>query len=172
MKSKTDTGLCIPYTVNMTPDKGRGVFADSAVRKGTTVWRHVPGQYAVYDERSLKTLLARSSPSEAVYELTHIHGVAEFPGYMIKVYDHGELINHSDQPTIVVKSSAAGYEVPRVSSTEEVSAALLESGYALVATQDLIAGDELTLDYNADPNDPSYYSSLCEQYGVSWDWLE
>ncbi len=37
MISNADTGLCIPYTIRNTPDKGRGVFADTAVDKGTTI---------------------------------------------------------------------------------------------------------------------------------------
>ena len=43
--------------------------------------------------------------------------------------------------------------------------------FTLLAARDIEAGEELTLDYNTDPEDPLYYSTLCEQYGVSWEWL-
>jgi SET domain-containing protein len=174
MTSNADTGLCIPYTVRVTPDKGRGIFADTAVRKGTTIWRHVPRQYAVYDEQLLRELLAKSSHSEAVYELTHIHSVAEFPGYMIRVFDDGILINHSAQPTLVINAGSGDYEVLSVASVQDVVDALLNSHFTdLIATRTLAVGDELTLDYNADPEDPPYYDTLCDQYGVSWEceWL-
>lgn len=76
MTGNDETGPCIPYTIRLTPDQGRGVFADTAVGNGTTLWRHVPGQYAVYDEQLLKKLLVGSSHNEAVHELTNIHSVA------------------------------------------------------------------------------------------------
>ena len=173
MTSNVDIGLCIPYTIRVTPDKGRGIFADTAVRNGTTIWRHVPRQYAVYDEQLLKELLAKSSHSEAVYELTHIHCVAEFPGYMIRVFDDGVLINHSAQPTLVINAGSGDYEVPSVASVQDVVDALLNSHFTLIATRALAVGDELTLDYNADPEEPLYYDTLCDQYGVSWEceWL-
>ncbi len=63
MASNDNTGLCVPYTVRATPDKGRGVFTDAPIRKGTILWRHVRGQYAVYDERSLKEFVAQLSHS-------------------------------------------------------------------------------------------------------------
>ncbi len=174
MTSNVDTGLCIPYTIRITPDKGRGIFADTAVSKGTTIWRHVPKQYAVYDEQLLKEFLAKLSYSEAVYELTHIHCVAEFPGYMIRVFDDGVLMNHSAQPTLVINDGAGDYEIPPVGSVQDVADALLNSHFTdLIAARALAAGDELTLDYNADPEEPPYYDTLCDQYGVSWEceWL-
>ena len=171
MASNDNTGLCVPYTVRVTPDKGRGVFADAAIRKGAIVWRHVPGQYAVYDERSLKELLAKMSYSDAVYELTHIFGIPEFPGYMIRVLDDGVLINHSRQPTTVMNNGSGAYEVPCINSPQDVEDALLNDRFALISTQDLEVGDELTHNYNTGIEDPLYYDALCEQYEVSWSWL-
>ena len=69
MTDSNKTGFCIPYTVRDTPDKGKGIFADAPIHKGTILWRFVRGQYAVYDERSFKELLANLSPDEVVYEL-------------------------------------------------------------------------------------------------------
>jgi SET domain-containing protein len=171
MATKDNAGFCIPYTIRVTPDKGRGVFSDAVILKGAAVWRHVPGQYAVYDERSFKELLGTLSQSEAVYELTHSFGLPEFPDYMIRVFDDGVLINHSSQPTVAMNNGSAAYDVPSVTSTHDVENALLDDRFALIAAQDLRVGDELTHDYNTDVEDPSYYDSLCEQYGVTWEWL-
>ena len=171
MISSDTHGLCIPYEVRITPNKGRGLFADAVIHEGTTVWRHVAGQYAVYDERSLKALLSNMPDSEAVYVLTHIHCMPEFPEYMIRVFDDGELINHSDQPTLL-KQTRPGYaEISAATSTKDVSTVLLGNHFTLVAARDIEEGEELTLDYNDDPEDPEYYDALCEQYGVKWDWL-
>ena len=67
MATKDNAGFCIPYTIRVTPDKGRGVFADAVIRKGTILWRHVPGHDAEYYDRSFKELLSTLSQSEAVY---------------------------------------------------------------------------------------------------------
>lgn len=165
------TGLCVPYRIGVRPGRGRGVFAKEAIRKGTVVWRHVRGQYSVYEERALRQLLTRLSHGEAVYELTHMFGLPEFPGYMIRVLDEGVLINHSREPTTVLNTDSGEYEAPCVTSTQQVMDALLNDRFALIATRDLKAGEELTQDYNTDIEDPSYYDALCQQYGISWSWL-
>ena len=174
MTSNARSGFCVPYTVRLTPDKGRGVFADAPIRKGTIVWRFVRGQYAVYDERSLKEFLATLPRSGAVYELEHMFGAPEFPGYIIRVSDDGVLINHSRQPTVAVNNGFGDDEIPFNNSAQkvqEVADALLNDRFALIAIQDLKVGDELTHDYNIGVEDPAYYDALCEQYDVSWPWL-
>ncbi len=171
MGSDQNSGMCIPYTVRETPGKGRGVFAAAAIPGGSTVWRHVAGQYSVYDERSLKVLLSSMSDREAVYVLTHIHCMPEFPEYMIRVFDDGELINHSDHPTLLTHTQPGYDEDLAATSTKDVSNALLGNHFTLLAARDIEAGEELTLDYNEDPEGPHYYDTLCAQYGVTWDWL-
>jgi len=168
------TGFCIPYRVRETPDKGRGVFADAPVRKGAILWRHVRGQYAVYDEHSLREFVAKLSRSEAAYELEHMFGLPEFPGYVIRVFDDGVLINHSRQPTVVMNSGCGDIGIPYDDSAGDVRAvedALLNDRFALIATRDLGVGDELTQDYTVGVEDPPYYDDLCEQYDVSYPWL-
>ena len=86
----------------------------------------------MYDEQLLNELLAKSSRSEAVYELTHIHCAADFPGYMIRVFDDGVLINHSAQPTLVVNAGSGDYEVPSVTAVQDVDDALLNSHFTLI----------------------------------------
>jgi hypothetical protein len=174
MTSNDETGFCVPYTVRDTPDKGRGVFADAQIRKGTILWRFVRGQYAVYDEPSLKEFLAKLSRTDVVYELEHMFGTPEFPGYIIRVFDDGALINHSRQPTVAVNNGSGEIEMPYNTSpqdVQDVQDALLNDRFALISVQDLESGDELTHDYNSDVDDPPYYDALCEKYDVSWPWL-
>jgi len=174
MARNDNTGFCITYTVRVTPDKGRGVFADEPIHKGTILWRHVRGQYAVYNEWSLKELLAKLSRSEVVYELEHMFGIPEFPGYVIRVFDDGVLINHSSQPTVKMNNNSGDNEISYNTSprnAQDVEDALLNDRFALIATQDLKVGDELTHDYNVGIEDPVFYDTLCEQYNVSWTWL-
>jgi SET domain-containing protein len=163
--------MCIPYTVRSTPDKGLGVFADAKVYEGSTVWRHVPGQYEVLDENTLANLLAESSREDAIYLLTHIISIEEFSGYMINVFDEGALINHSAQPNMKRKCSADSYKNSPINSTLDVSKALNDNHFSVVAARDLAVGDELLMDYNAEPDDPGYYEDACKWYGVTWEWL-
>lgn len=171
MVSNESTGMCISYTIRETPGKGRGLFADAFIPEGTTVWRYVSGQYEVYDEKSLKSLLSNMPDDEAVYVLEHIHCMPEFPEYMIRVFDDGELTNHSDRPTLLTLTRPGYDEVSAITSTKAVSTVLLGDHFTLVAARNIEEGEELTLDYNEDPEGPEYYDALCDQYGVKWDWL-
>ena len=174
MTSKDKSGFCIPYTVRDTADKGRGVFADSPVRKGTILWRHIRGQYAVHDEHSLTEYLAKLSRSDVVYELTHMFGLPEFPGFIIRVFDDGVLINHSQQANVAMNNTNEGNEMPFNTSEQDVRGAedaLLDERFSLIAKQDLEAGDELTIDYNIGIEDPPYFDALYEHYDISEPWL-
>jgi SET domain-containing protein len=174
MTGNDNSGLCVPYTVRDTPDKGRGVFAEAPAPKGTILWRFVRGQYAVYDEGSLKELLAKLSHSDVVYELEHMFGTPEFPGYVIRVLDDGVLINHSLQPNVAVNNGSGNDEVtynPSPQNVKDVEEALLNDHFALVAIRDVKVGDEVTHDYNVGVEDPAYYDALCEQYDLSSPWL-
>ena len=175
MADSDNTGLCVPYTVRDTPGKGRGVFVEAPVRKGTIVWRFVRGQYAVYDECSLKELVAKMSPSEVVYELEHMFGAPEFPGYVIRVFDDGVLINHSHEPNIEVNSGSGDNEIPYNTSpqnVQDVVDALINDRFALIAIQDMEVGDEVMHDYHVGVEDPPFYDALCEQYNLSWPFME
>ena len=175
MESNDETGFCVPYAVRATPGKGLGVFANAPIRKGTILWRHVRGQYAVYDERSLKEFVAQLSRSEVVYELTHMFGLPEFPGYVIRIFDDGVLINHSRKPNIAMNNVSGDNDVPYSTSpqdAQDVEDALLNDRFALIAIQDLKVGDELTMDYTNCIEDPVYYDDLYEQYDVSEPYLD
>ena len=173
MASHEQSGFSIPYAVRGTPDKGRGVFATAPIRKGTIVWRFVRGQYGVFDEASFREYLAPKSRSEVIYELEHMFGAPEFPGYVIRIHDDGVLLNHSREPNIAVNGSEDDqipYDTsPR--SAREVADALLSDRFALIAIRGLEVGDELTLDYNIGVEDPPYYAALYEEYGLTSPWL-
>jgi hypothetical protein len=65
----------------------------------------MPGQYEVLDEDAFASLLAEGSQEDAIDLLTHIVSVEEFPGYMIRLFDEGALINHSAQPNVKRKKT-------------------------------------------------------------------
>ncbi len=105
MSNKRD-GFQYAYSVRETQDRGLGVFAAEAVKKGSIVWRHVPGQYAVYDERAFKTLISEMSHAEIVYELTHCFGLSDFPNCVIRVFDAGVLFNHSSNHNLTTNNAS------------------------------------------------------------------
>ena len=174
MPSK-ENGFRFLYSVEKTEHKGLGVFAREAIKKGSIVWRYVPGLYVVYDEASFRAKIARMSSAEIVYELTHVHGVADFPGCLIRVLDDGVLINHARNPNLVTNNATPAVpsldiESPRY--LDDVTEALLDDRFALVATLDIETGEEFTNDYFAEAAEPPYYDALWEQYGVQEDLLE
>ena len=168
-------GFHFPYMIEETTDKGLGVFAGKAIRQGSIVWRHVPGQYVVYDEQTFKALIAKMSRADVVYQLTHVFGLKDFPGCLIRVLDDGALINHSSNANLATNNTVTDYEPSDVTSPRylrNVAEALLDERYALVATRDIEKGEEFTNDYVADVLDPPYYDVLFEQYGVDEDYLD
>ncbi|MBT8351418.1 MAG: SET domain-containing protein, partial [Deltaproteobacteria bacterium] len=129
----------------------------------------------VYDEQSLRKFLKQLSHKEVVYELTHMFGLPEFPGYIIRIFDDGVLINHSHQPNIAMNSVTGAEEItykPSPQNAQDVDDELLNDRFALIALQDINMGDELTMDYTQCVEDPSYYKDLYEQYDVSEPYLE
>jgi SET domain-containing protein len=169
------SGICYLYSVKKTDDKGLGVFAREAIKKGSVVWRHIPGLYVVYDEHSFKAMIEKMSHAEVVYELTHCFGLADFPGCMIRLLDDGALINHSSNANLVTNNSAPANASLNVNSRDyldKVTKALLDDRYALVATRDIEIGEEYTNNYSADCSEPPYYDILFEQYGVCEDYLD
>jgi hypothetical protein len=167
-------GFHFPYMIEETTDKGLGVFAGEAIRQGSIVWRHVPGQYVVYDEQTFKALIAKMSRADVVYQLTHAFGLRDFPGILIRVLDDGALINHSSNANLATNNIRADHKSSDVTSPRylrNVAEALLDERYALVATRDIEKGEEFTNDYIADVFDPPYYDVLFEQYGIDEDYL-
>jgi SET domain-containing protein len=167
-------GFRFPYIVEKTKDKGLGVFAAAAIRQGSIVWQHVQRQYVVYDEQSFKAAIEQMSRAEVVYELTHVFGLKEFPGCLIRIRDDGVLVNHSSNPNLATNNATARHTSPDAASPQylsDVTVALLDDRYALVATRDIEKGEEFTIDYDVDVVDPPYYDVLFEEYGINEDFL-
>jgi hypothetical protein len=170
-----ETGFCFQYSVEKTEDKGLGVFARETIKKGSIVWRHVPGLYVVYDEHSFSAKIEKMSPADVVYELTHVFGLEDFPGCLILALDDGVLINHSSDSNLVTNNSApasTSFDVHSQRYLHKVTEALLDDRYSLVATRDIENGEELTNDYSVEDDCPPYYDVLYEQYGVCEDFLD
>ena len=169
------TGFNVRYTIQTTAEKGRGIYLDEPVPKGTTLWRHVKGLYSVYDESLLNELFAKLSRNEIIYELEHVFGVPELPGYLIRIEDGGELINHSSHPTAIMKGAQLHAEPSLLASPKDLvqaENALLDDRFSVIATRALHKGEEITLDYSVGLDDPDFYDALCVQYSLSWDWLD
>ncbi len=175
MVTDKKNGFCFPYVVKKTTDKGLGVFAGETIKQGSIVWRHVPGQYIVYDEQTFKAAIEKMVHAEVVYELTHVFGLKELPGCLIRIYDDGVLINHSSNANLATNNTAAietSLDVTSIHYIRNVTKALLDVRYALVATRDIEIGEEFTNDYAAEVVDPPFYDILYEHYGVSEGYLD
>ncbi len=175
MVADQKNGFCFRYVVKKTTDKGLGVFAGETIKQGSIVWRHVPGQYIVYDEQTFRAAIEKMMHAEVVYELTHVFGLKELPGCLIRIYDDGVLINHSSHANLATNNTAAigtSLDVTSIYYIRNATEALLDVRYALVATRDIEKGEEFTIDYAADVVDPPFYDTLYEHYGVSEDYLD
>jgi len=169
-----ENGFRFLYSVEKTEDKGLGIFARESIKKGSVVWRHVPGLFVVYDEHSFRVKIEKMPPTDVVYELTHVFGLEDFPGCLIRVFDDGVLINHSRNPTLVTNNAApvsTSIDVNSRRYLHKVTEALLDERYSLVATRDIESGEEFTNDYSAEDDCPPYYDILYEQYEVYEDFL-
>ena len=174
MSDKKD-GFCFPFVVKETTDKGLGVFAGEPIKRGSIVWRHVPDRYVVYDEQTFKAAIKKMTHADVVYELTHAFGLEDFPGSLIRVFDDGVLINHASDANLATNNTEAIETSLDETSThyiQDVTKALLDVRYALVATRDIEIGEEFTNDYSADVFDPPFYDILYEQYGIDESFLD
>ena len=162
-------GFQYAYSVRETPDKGLGVFATEASKKGSIVWRHVPGQYAVYDEIAFKTLISDMSQDETVYELTHCFGLPDFPNCVIRVFDAGVLFNHSSNHNLTTNNASqneATLDHTSPQYIERVKQALLSDRYAMIAVRDIQVGEEFTNNYALEVGDPPFFEEIYDQYEI------
>lgn len=174
MTNKKD-GFCFPYEVREAPGKGLGVFAKEAIAMGSIVWRHVPGQYTVYNEKTFKALLANMSQDEAVYELTHVFGLPDFPDCVIRVFDPGVLFNHETDCNLITNNQTViepTLDPKSPAYIQEVTKALLDERYAMIATRDIKVGEEFSNNYEEDVSDPPFFENLYEKYGIEDAYLD
>ena len=176
MAPDNNNGFCFRYEVKETVDKGLGVFACEAIMQGSIVWRHVPGQYTVYDEHMFKAAIGNMTHDEVVYELTHVFGLKEMPDCLIRVHDEGMLMNHSSNANLATNNAptiSRSLDAESNRYIHKVTKALLDDRYALVATRDIEMGEEFTNDYYAaEVEEPPFYEILYEQYGVDESYLK
>ncbi|MCP5075439.1 MAG: SET domain-containing protein [Rhodobacteraceae bacterium] len=172
---KRKSGFCFSHMVKKTADKGLGVFAGETIKRGSIVWRHVPDQYTVYDKKSFKAAIENMARADVVYELTHVFGLEDMPGCLIRIFDEAVLINHSNNANLATNTTAkikAPLDVMSAHYIRDVTKALLDVRYALVATRDIELGEEFTNDYAAEVVDPPFYHELCAHYGVREEYLD
>lgn len=163
MTTEKLNGFCFPFEVKETADKGLGVFAAETIKQGSIVWRHVPGQYTVYDEPMFKAAIDNMTHDEVVYELTHVFGLKEIRDCLIRVHDEGVLINHSSSANLATNNTEP-MENPFDTTSDHyihvVTKALLTDRYALEATRDIEMGEEFTNDYAAECEAPLLRNSI------------
>ncbi|MBT4889404.1 MAG: SET domain-containing protein [Rhodospirillales bacterium] len=176
MATDKKNGFSFRYESKKTADMGLGVFACERIKRGSIVWRHIPGQYTVYDELMFKAAIENMTHDEIVYELTHVFGLRELPGCLIRVWDEGVLINHSSNANLITNNTATierSLDAESNNYIQNVTKELLADRYALVATRDIEIGEEFTNDYFAEEvADAPFYDVLYEQYGVIEDYIE
>ena len=168
-------GFLVRYSVRKTPDKGFGVFAKEAISKGSIVWRHVRGQYAVYDEDAFRALIAPMCREEAIYELTHMYGLPDFPNCVIRVFDAGVLFNHASDETLVTNNASpkpSPLDAASPGYLDAVSEALLGDRYAMIATRDIAAGEEFTNNYANEVGDPPFFEEIYDSYGIDDSYMD
>lgn len=167
-------GFCIQYAVKEIADKGLGIVSGEAIKQGRVVWRHIPGQYVVYDEQTFTDAISEMSYDDVVYELKHVFGLKELPGCLIRVFDDGALINHSANANLAINETAAikpPIDLLTGNYIQNVTDSLLGDQFSLVAARNIEAGEELTHDYSVGVSDPAFYDVLCEQFGVCESYL-
>ncbi|WP_371224308.1 SET domain-containing protein [Roseovarius sp. 2305UL8-3] len=175
MDTAKATGFCCPVEVKPSGGKGLGVFSKAAIKRGDIVWRHVPGLYTVYDEMGFKKAIKHLSDEEVRYELTHVFGLEDFPECLIRVFDDGVLINHARDANVETNNATPMTKPVYPASphyVQDVTKMLLDDRYALVATRDIQAGEELTNNYETETHEPEFYHVLYEKYGVEEDYLQ
>ncbi|MEL7013982.1 MAG: SET domain-containing protein [Pseudomonadota bacterium] len=176
MRSKArNDGFCIDVEVRKTPDKGLGVFAREPVEQGGRVWRFVTGHFDVYDEAGFLRLIDGMAHDDAVYELTHMFAFEDFPTCIIRVRDDGALINHASKANLATNfarplEAVRDADIPH--TPERVTLALQQERFALVATRDIAAGEELTNNYNEDIFDPDFFIRVYDTYNINEDYLD
>ncbi|MEO0749002.1 MAG: SET domain-containing protein [Pseudomonadota bacterium] len=158
-----------------TSDRGLAVFAEEPIPKGSLVWRFMPSQFAVYDEAAFKAHIAGLTEEQAIYELTHMFGAADFPNCVIRVLDAGVLFNHATDHTL-----ASNYDVPPGPPLDEhapgyidqVTDALLSDRYAMMAVRNIEVGDEFTNNYHLELDEPAFFEDIYDSYEIDDSYLK
>lgn len=117
--------MLIPTTLAPSPIEGFGVFAETAVPKGTVVWQFTPGFDQVFTKGQISTL-----PRVAQKYIGRYAYQSRAGGTIILCADHAKFFNHSDTPNTATVYSDAFPEG------------------ATIAVRDIEAGEELTADYH------------------------
>lgn len=137
------TGFLVKAVLQMTPDKGIGVFASQFIPAKTVVYEAEPLSYT--EEEAIVHLETLPTFQERKQWVEHAYGslgkICVDPHDIVRV-------NHSDYPTLFNE---------RVSPTELKSCS--------IAVRDIKEGEELTEDYRTYSITQAYVN-LCKRYGT------
>lgn len=115
----------VPVRVDRSALHGLGVFTLEPIARGTIVWRFTPGFDLDLDPQRIE-----SQPELCRRVLLHYGYVDPRLGRFVLCCDDARFLNHSDTPNLVSLPDAEPHGID-------------------VATRDIDAGEELTLDYAA-----------------------
>jgi hypothetical protein len=175
MTTEQKSGFCFAYDVRETANKGLGVFASEPIMRGSIVWRHVPGQYSVYDEKSFNALIDGLAHDEVVYELTHMLGLRGVQECVIRYHDEGALVNHASTANLATNGGEPvdnPLDPASIHYIRDVKEALLTDQHALIATRDIGVGEEFTTDYAAECEEPEFFELIYDQYGIEENYVD
>ena len=115
--------LLVPTRLAQSPIHGFGVFAMEPIAKGAPIWRFAPGLDMEFDTSIVDTLPAhvRTFFSQYGYLDRNVERI-------ILCFDDARFVNHSDMPNVATDYALDAYGVD-------------------VALRDIVAGEELTMDY-------------------------
>ncbi len=136
-------GFLVKTELRMTPDKGIGVFAAQFIPANTVVYESEPQYYT--EEEAAAYLESLPSLQEQQKWLDHAYG--SLGKVCMDLFDP-VMVNHSDNPTLMDKTSAKGLNTN-----------------AATALCDINEGEELTENYRMYSLTPAYVR-LCKKYGV------
>jgi len=93
----------VDYVIAESADKGRGIFSNQFIRKGSVVWKFQEDSALVLDEDSARRHYANLSPCDKKRFLEVAYGDANFAdgNHVMIPMDDSRYTNHSDEPNCV-----------------------------------------------------------------------
>ena len=115
--------LLVPTRLAQSPIHGFGVFATEPIAKGAPVWRFAPGLDMEFEANIVDGL-----PAHVRTFFSHYGYLDRNVERIILCFDDARFVNHSDMPNVATDYALDAYGVD-------------------VALRDIVAGEELTMDY-------------------------
>src|SRR5690349_16570409 len=116
--------LLVPTRIGPSAVHGIGLFALSAIPRGTQVWRFTPP----FDQHFDPAEIARAAPHVAAF-FDHYSYLDRRSNRLVLCFDNARLTNHSDDPNVAMDFTEDPFGID-------------------VALRDIAAGEEITANYD------------------------